>query len=320
MRWRWSELVEVDNLTKSYGKMRGITDLNFKVEKGEVIGFLGPNGAGKSTTMNIITGVIPPTKGTVKVCGYDIKENSKEAKKHLGYLPEQPPVCMSMTINEYLSFISELKLVDKKISKNQIDEIMELVKIADVRGRLIRNLSKGYRQRVGLAQALVGNPEVLILDEPTVGLDPMQMIEIRKLIKLLGREHTVILSSHILSEVNAVCDRVIIINKGKLVAADTPENLERGYKKASQFSVTVSGPKDEVLKHFHEISGVNHVEISGEEDGKITYIIEIEKEMDVIRPINLVMATAGYTVSELKSIDLSLEDVFLQLVVGEKEG
>lgn len=314
-------MVEVQNLTKSYGKMRGISDLNFKVEKGEVVGFLGPNGAGKSTTMNIITGVIPPTKGTVKVCGYDIMENPKEAKKHMGYLPEQPPVCMSMTVNEYLSFVSELKLVDKKFRQSQIDEIMELVKITDVRGRLIRNLSKGYRQRVGLAQALVGKPEVLILDEPTVGLDPTQMIEIRKLIQLFGKEHTVILSSHILSEVSAVCNRVIIINKGKLAAVDTPENLEKGFKKVSQFSVTISGPKDAVLEQFHEINGVNHVEISGEkEGGNITYVVEVEKEMDVIRPINLAMATAGYTILELKSMSLSLEDVFLELVTDEKEG
>lgn len=313
-------MIEVEHLTKFYGKMRGITDLNFKVEKGEVMGFLGPNGAGKSTTMNILTGVIPQTDGIVRICGYDIMENPKEAKRQIGYLPEQPPVCMNMTVNEYLNFVSELKLVDKKLSKNHIDEIMELVKISDVQGRLIKNLSKGYRQRVGLAQALIGRPEVLILDEPTVGLDPTQMIEIRKLIKLFGREHTVILSSHILTEVSAVCDRVIIINKGKLVAVDTPKNLEEGYKKVSQYSVTIAGNRDEVIKLFYGIKGLNRVEISCEWEDKITYIVEVEKDMDVIRPINLAMAIAGYTVSELKSMDLSLEDVFLQLVTEEKEG
>ena len=214
-------MIEIQNLTKSYGQIKAVDDISFTVEKGEVLGFLGPNGAGKSTTMNIITGFIPSTEGTVKVCGYDIMESPAEVKQRIGYLPELPPLYMDMTINEYLNFVADLKLVNKKQKKSQISDVMELVKLGDVRGRLIKNLSKGYKQRVGLAQSLLGAPEVLILDEPTVGLDPMQIIEIRKLIKALGKQHTIILSSHILPEVSAVCERVVIINKGKIAAIDT---------------------------------------------------------------------------------------------------
>ncbi|HOJ10515.1 MAG TPA: ABC transporter ATP-binding protein [Clostridiales bacterium] len=313
-------MIEIQNLTKYYGQIVGVKDLNFTVEKGEILGFLGPNGAGKSTTMNIITGYMPSTQGTVKVCGYDILEQPIEAKKRIGYLPEQPPVYMDMTVLDYLNFVSELKKVDKKIRKGQLDDIMEIVKITDVRKRLIKNLSKGYKQRVGLAQALIGKPEVLVLDEPTVGLDPKQIIEIRKLIKALGKEHTIILSSHILTEVSAVCERVVIIHKGEIAAIDTPENLSKNFGNMSKMSVTISGPKNSVVNSIKGIYGVKYIEPSAEkEKDVITYIIESDKDIDVRKPIFFAMAKAGYPIMELKSLGMTLEEIFLQVVTEEKE-
>jgi ABC-2 type transport system ATP-binding protein len=313
------ELIEVENLTKSYGKNTAISNLNFKIESGEIVGFLGKNGAGKSTTMNIITGVIPPDDGTVRVCGYDISKNSKDVKKLIGYLPELPPLCTYMTVSEYLNFVSELKLVNKRVRKSELDDIMELIRISDVRGRLIRNLSKGYRQRIGLAQALIGNPEVLILDEPTVGLDPTQIIEIRKIIKPFGKQHTIMLSSHILSEISAICDRVIIINEGKIAAINTTENLKNESKIVSKISVNIIGNKDYVLQHINKINGVKCINVN-DKKGKdnIVYILEVENEIEAIKQINIIMATNGYIILELKSIDLSLEDVFVELVKEEK--
>lgn len=313
-------MIEIQNLTKRYGQIKAVNNLNFTVEKGEILGFLGPNGAGKSTTMNIITGFIPSSEGTVKVCGYDIMENPREVKKRIGYLPEIPPLYMDMTVNEYLDFTSELKMVDVKKKKAEKDDIMELVKLTDVRSRLIKNLSKGYKQRVGLAQALVGSPEVLILDEPTVGLDPKQIIEIRKLIKALGKQHTIILSSHILPEVSAVCERVVIINKGEIAAIDTPENLSKGFGTATRFSVTIAGPKASVETSIKEIAGVKYVEQNKEiEEDAVNYIVESEKETDIRRPLFFAMAKAGYPILEMKSLDMSLEDIFLQLTTEEKE-
>ena len=236
-------MIEIQNLTKKFGQITAVDDLNFTVNKGEILGFLGPNGAGKSTTMNIITGYLPSTEGTVKVDGFDIMESPTEVKKRIGYLPEHPPIYMDMTVKEYLDFVSDLKLVERRQKKAQMNNVMELVNITDVRDRLIKNLSKGYKQRVGLAQALIGSPDVLVLDEPTAGLDPKQIIEVRKLIKTLGKKHTIILSSHILPEVSAVCERVVIINKGKIVAVDTPDNLSKGLGIASRLSVTIDGPK-----------------------------------------------------------------------------
>jgi ABC-2 type transport system ATP-binding protein len=247
-------------------------------------------------------------------------ESPKEVKKRIGYLPEQPPVYMDMTVKDYLNFVSDLKLVDKKQRKSQISDIMELVKITDHRNRLIKNLSKGYKQRVGLAQALVGSPEVLILDEPTVGLDPKQIIEIRKLIKALGKEHTIILSSHILPEVSAVCERVVIINKGEIAAIDTPENLSKGFGAASKLLVTISGPKNSVENGIREIYGVKYVETAAEKDREsVSYIVESDKEIDVRKPLFFAMAKLGYPIIELKSLDMSLEDIFLQIVTQEKE-
>lgn len=314
------EMIEIQNLTKRYGQIKAVNNLNFTVEKGEIVGFLGPNGAGKSTTMNIITGYLPSSEGSVKVCGYDILESPKEVKRRVGYLPEQPPVYMDMTVKEYLDFVSDLKMVDRKKKKSQLGDIMELVKISDHRNRLIRNLSKGYKQRVGLAQALVGSPEVLVLDEPTVGLDPKQIIEIRKLIKALGKEHTIILSSHILPEVSAVCERVVIINKGEIAAIDTPENLSKGFGAASRLLVTVSGPKNSVESAIKEIYGVKYVETAAEKDrDSISYIVESNKEIDIRKPLFFSMAKLGYPIIELKSLDMSLEDIFLQIVTQEKE-
>jgi len=314
------KMIEIQNLTKNYGQIKAVNNISFTVEKGEILGFLGPNGAGKTTTMNIITGYIPSSGGTVKVCGYDILESPKEVKKRIGYLPEQPPVYTDMTVIDYLEFVSELKSVDKKKRKAQISDIMELVKIGDHRNRLIKNLSKGYRQRVGLAQALVGNPEVLILDEPTVGLDPKQIIEIRRLIKALGKEHTIILSSHILPEVSAVCERVVIINKGEIAAIDTPENLSKGFGTASKLSVTISGPKSSVTSYIRDIYGVKYVEPSVErEKDLVTYIIESDKDIDIRRPLFFAMAKAGYPIIEMKSLSMSLEDIFLQVTTREEE-
>ena len=248
-------MIEVKDLTKRYGQHVAVDSVSFTVNEGEILGFLGPNGAGKSTTMNIITGYISATEGTVKINGYDILDQPEEAKKQIGYLPEFPPLYMDMTVQEYLDFVFSIKKVDPKQKKQQMDTILDVVKIGDVRKRLIKNLSKGYKQRVGLAQALVGAPSVLILDEPTVGLDPKQIIEIRTLIKELGKKHTIILSSHILPEVSAVCERVIIINKGKLVASDTPENLSRRLGDTSKMTLRVAAPEKQVIKVIKDVPG-----------------------------------------------------------------
>lgn len=312
-------MIEIQNLTKKYGQIKAVNDISFTVNKGEIVGFLGPNGAGKSTTMNIITGFIPSTSGTVKVCGFDIMEQPKEVKKRIGYLPELPPLYMDMTVSEYLTFVSELKSLDKKKAKSQLADIMELVKITNVKERLVKNLSKGYKQRVGLAQSLIGSPEVLVLDEPTVGLDPKQIIEIRNLIKALGKEHTIILSSHILPEVSAVCERVVIINKGKIAAIDTPENLSKGLSTATKFSVRIAGPKSAVQNTLKGIYGITYVEAGKvREEGSTDFIFETMKDVDVRKSMFFELAKNGFPILELKSDDLSLEDIFLQLTTEEK--
>jgi ABC-2 type transport system ATP-binding protein len=312
-------MIEIKNLTKTYGHNVAVDNISFTVEKGEILGFLGPNGAGKSTTMNIITGYMPSTQGTVKVGGYDILEQSAEAKKRIGYLPEQPPLYMDMTVREYLGFVYEIKKV-KQNRKSHIDDVMELVKIGDVQNRLIKNLSKGYKQRVGLAQALLGSPEVLILDEPTVGLDPKQIIEIRNVIKDLGKEHTIILSSHILPEVSAICERVIIINKGKIAAIDTPDNLSRILTNESKLVVRIAGDESKVLKCIKELEGVKYVDVQGQkEPNTIDYIIEAEPNVDIRKPLFYALSKNQYPILMLKSLDLSLEDIFLQLTTSEKE-
>jgi ABC-2 type transport system ATP-binding protein len=314
-------MIEIRNLTKWYGKIMAVRDISFTVGKGEILGFLGPNGAGKTTTMNMITGILPPSEGTVRVCGYDVMENPYEVKKRIGYLPELPPLYMDMTVEKYLFFVSNMKEVAKKQRAGQINYILELVGIADVRKRLVKNLSKGYRQRVGLAQALIGSPEVLILDEPTVGLDPKQIIEIRKLIRSLSREHTIILSSHILPEVSAVCERVVIINKGEIAAVDTPENLSRGFGASFRLFVTIDGPKDEVLQEVNGLRGIKYTEVGMEKGNNVFgYVIESEKDIDIRRPLFFAMARAGYPILESKPVGMSLEDIFIQLVTAEKGG
>jgi ABC-2 type transport system ATP-binding protein len=313
-------LIEINKLTKRYGQIEAVKNISFAVHEGEILVFLGPNGAGKSTTMNIITGYLPATEGSVKVAGFDILEEPEEVKKRIGFMPEQPPVFKDMTVWEYLRFVSDLKYVPKNKQKSQLDDIMELCGITDHRNRLINNLSKGYKQRVGLAQSLIGNPQVLILDEPTVGLDPRQIIEIRNLIKSLGKNHTIILSSHILPEVQAICERVVIINKGEIAAIDTPENLSKGLNRAAKLTATIAGPQNQVSKLINDIYGVKYSDVLSK-PGKdtVTYVIEADKDIDIRRPLFFAMAKAGYPIIELKSMDMTLEDIFLKVITVEEE-
>ena len=306
-------MIEVKSLSKKYGSHVAVNDVSFTINDGEILGFLGPNGAGKSTTMNIVTGYLSATSGSVAIDGYDILENPNEAKMRIGYLPEQPPLYLDMTVKEYLSFIFDLKKV--KFPKGpHIDEICRLVKIDHVKERLIKNLSKGYRQRVGIAQALVGNPDVLILDEPTVGLDPKQIIEIRTLITELGKNHTVILSSHILSEIQAVCERVIVINHGKIIADDTPGNLAKTLSDDHTLTVRVGGPRTEVLKTLASIPGVKNVTCTGmQEKNSNDFIIEPDGQADVRRSIFSRLAERNWPLMLMQSNELSLEQIFLRL-------
>ena len=306
-------MIEIKNLTKSYGKTKVLDNVSFTVESGEILGFLGPNGAGKSTTMNIITGYISATSGTVEICGMDNIENSAKCKKTVGYLPEQPPLYMDMTVDEYLNFVYDIKKATQD-RREHINGILELVDIADVRGRIIKNLSKGYKQRVGIAQALIGDPEILILDEPTVGLDPKQILEIRNVIKELGKDRTVILSSHILSEISAVCERVIIINKGKIVAEDTPENLSKKLTSDNKFVIRIAGVKNQIEDALSSISGIRYIESLGQkESGSYDYIIESEKDVDVRGELFSILASKDMPILMVKAMDMSLEDVFLQI-------
>jgi len=317
-------MIEIKNLTKNYGLIKAVKDISFTVNKGEIVGFLGPNGAGKSTTMNIITGCLSSTKGEVKICENDILDNPIEAKKHIGYLPENPPLYSDMTVLEYLKFVAELKKVSKEKRKAQIDEIVDLVKIDEVKNRLIDNLSKGYKQRVGLAQSLLGSPDVLILDEPTSGLDPNQRTEMRKVIKKLAKNHTIILSSHVLPEVSSVCDRILIINRGQIVADDTPDNLSKSFTGSSMLSAVIVGKQNAVLNNIKGISGVKKVEIisnktsAGEE--AFEYAIEADGEVDIRKPVFFECAKKSTPILEMKSMNLSLEEIFRQLTTSEEEG
>ncbi|MGE5328839.1 MAG: ABC transporter ATP-binding protein [Deltaproteobacteria bacterium] len=311
-------MIQVTNLCKKFGNVTAVNNLNFSVEKGEILGFLGPNGAGKTTTMNIITGYMPPSEGTVKINDMDILEDSSEVRKIIGYAPEIPPLYTEMTVEEYLCFAADLKKIPKGKRSGSIDKVMELTKIADVRKRLINNLSKGYKQRVGIAQALLGDPEVLILDEPTAGLDPKQIIEIRNLIKELGKNHTIILSSHILPEINAVCERVVIINKGEIVAIDSPEKLSSNLSGTAKIEAQIEGPLEEVIKAILEIEGVKNV-TSTEEQEALVYIIETESSVDIRKILFFKMAENKYPILQMKKQGLTLEQVFLQLTTTEKE-
>ena len=306
-------MIEVRNLTKNYGSKKAVDNISFTVNDGEILGFLGPNGAGKSTTMNIITGFSSATEGTVTVNGAEIFENPIGVKRQIGYLPEHPPLYLDMTVHEYLSFMYELKKI-KLPRQKHIDEVCEQVKISDVKQRIIKNLSKGYRQRVGLAQALLGNPSVLILDEPTVGLDPHQIIEIRNLIKELGEKHTIILSSHILPEVQATCERVIVINKGVLIADDTPDNLSRTMSTDHKLTVRIDGPENEVYKLLSKLPQMLRVDRLGVREGGVyDYTLEAEPGADVRRELFKRLAERNWPLIGLKSSELSLEDIFLQL-------
>ncbi|MCI8520339.1 MAG: ATP-binding cassette domain-containing protein [Clostridia bacterium] len=312
-------MITISNLTKKYGDKLALDNVSFDVKQGEILGFLGPNGAGKSTTMNIITGYISYTDGAVTVDGYDILENPIEVKKHIGYLPEIPPLYVDMTVTAYLEFVYDLKKIKSGNKTGHIQEIINLVKIDDVKNRKIGNLSKGYRQRVGLAGALIGNPDVLILDEPTVGLDPKQIIEIRNVIKNLGKKKTIILSSHILSEISAVCDRVIIISQGKLVAEDTPANLSKKLGSSKRMMFTVSGDKEkaeEILTSFNKISNVICTSTDGD-----THTFEFDTELDSNDRKQLFFAFAENEIPilEQKDTEVSLEDIFLKLTDDIKE-
>lgn len=310
-------MIEVNSLTKMYGQKAAVDNLTFTVNDGEILGFLGPNGAGKTTTMNILTGYLSATEGTAKINGIEVLEDPLGVKKQIGYLPEQPPLYVDMTVKEYLNFMFDLKKVKLNREKH-IAEICDLVKIKEVYNRIIKNLSKGYRQRVGIAQALLGNPNVLILDEPTVGLDPHQIVEIRNLIKKLGKKHTVILSSHILSEVQAVCDRIIVINKGKLIADGTADDLSKTLSKDRRLVIRVDGPENEVKNLISKIGAVVKVESLGrKESGSFDFIIEAQEGADVRREVFKRLSERGWAILMLKSNEMSLEDIFMRLTAGE---
>lgn len=306
-------MIEVSHLTKRYGGLTAVDDISFKVRRGEIVGFLGPNGAGKSTTMNIITGYISSSGGKVTIEGYDVLEQPAEAKRRIGYLPEQPPLYQDMTVDEYLRFVYELKKCELDMERH-LNELCEIVKIKEVRGRLIKNLSKGYRQRVGIAQALVGNPPVLILDEPTVGLDPNQIIEIRSLVRKLGKRHTVILSTHILSEVQTVCDRVIVLSGGKIAADSTVGALSDKLSGGGRLSCLIEGPETGINRLLSDISGVRKITCAGErEKGIVEFIVETAEGKDVRREIFERLAQKHWPLLGMREHEMSLEDVFFRL-------
>lgn len=310
-------VIEINNLVKKYGDHVAVDDLSLTVEPGKIYGFLGPNGAGKSTTMNIITGYLGATSGEVKINGHDIFKEPEEAKKCIGYLPEIPPLYVDMTVREYLDFVAELKKLEKSLRKRYVEEAMETTGITDVANRMIRNLSKGYRQRVGFAQAILGYPEIIILDEPTVGLDPKQIIEIRELIKKLGEKHTVILSSHILTEISAVCDHVFIISKGKLVASDATENLVSLMSGAQEIEVTVRTDVANAQKELAAISEISKVEVKNEDAGEL--VVYAKKGADVREDVFRTLAEKHFAVLEMHTIEKSLEDVFLEITQEGEE-
>ena len=311
-------MIEINHLVKKYGSHVAVDDLSLTVEPGKIYGFLGPNGAGKSTTMNIITGYLAATSGEVKINGFDVLKQPEEAKKCVGYLPELPPLYQDMTVKEYLDFVAELKKIEKSLRAGYVKEVMEITKTEEVSGRLIRNLSKGYRQRVGFAQAVLGYPEILILDEPTVGLDPKQIIEIRDLIKELGKKHTIILSSHILSEISAVCDHVFIISHGKLVASDSTENLLERMTGAQEIELLVKAEEDTAETAIREIAQVERCEkTESKEDGAVQLLVTAKKDADVREAIYHTCVEHHMPILEMKAASKSLEDVFLELTSQE---
>ena len=314
-------MIEVNNLVKRYGDHTAVDHLSFKIEKGKIYGFLGPNGAGKSTTMNMITGYIASTEGTVTIDGHDILDEPEQAKKCIGYLPEMPPLYFDMTVLEYMNFVADLKKIPKDKKKSMVAEVMEMVKITDMKNRLIKNLSKGYRQRVGLAQAILGYPEVIILDEPTVGLDPKQIIEIRDLIKSLKEKHTVILSSHILTEISAVCDHVFILSKGKLVASDSTEHLLELMSGAQEIALLVKDKEQRMEELLKELPGVAEVSREpGEAAEEVLFHVTAERGEDIREALFHACAKEEIPVLEIHTETKSLEDVFLELTGADGKG
>ena len=311
-------MIEVKNLVKKYGNHTAVDHLNFTIEEGHVYGFLGPNGAGKSTTMNIMTGYLGATEGEVLINGHDILKEPEEAKKQIGYLPELPPLYMEMTVREYLEFVAELKGIAKNKREESINEVEKMVKIWEVENRLIKNLSKGYRQRVGLAQAVLGFPEIIILDEPSVGLDPKQIIEIRELIRQLAKKHTVILSSHILAEVREVCDYILIISRGKLVASDTPENLERNLGDSDLIEIETKASPDEVRRILETVDGIRSISTKRLENGITWAQIKEKKNTDVREKVFQAFAQNHQSLLKLNPLQVSLEDVFMELTQSDR--
>jgi ABC-2 type transport system ATP-binding protein len=310
-------MIEVVNLSKRYGPTLAVSGVSFNVEKGEVLGFLGPNGAGKTTTMRVITGFLPPSEGKVKVAGFDVTEEPMEAKRHTGYLPETPPLYPDMTVAEYLAFVARIKGVSRRDIKTRLDEVMEKCAVTDMRNRQTGKLSKGYRQRVGLAQALIHNPDVLVLDEPTAGLDPKQIIETRDLIAGLAGQHTVILSTHILPEVEKTCSRVVIIWAGQIVAVGTPDELKRRLQGFGTVLVTVEGPAADITEKFQRVGGVDKVELRESHDGRVTLEVHSEKDKDVRAELARATVESNWKLYELKTSGLSLEEIFLKLTTKD---
>lgn len=313
-------MIEVKNVTKKYGTTIAVDSISFTVNDGEVVGFLGPNGAGKSTTMNMITGFIEPTKGQIVINGVDISKRPRKAKKEIGYMPENVPLYYELTAKEFLSYMAELKLVKRNERKQKVEEVIKEMGLEDVKNKLIRNLSRGYKQRVSLGGALIGDPDVIILDEPTVGLDPKQITEIRNLIKKLGEKHTVILSTHILSEVSQICEKVIIINKGKIVAIDTPENLEKTTREQNGISITVEDPKGNMSKLKEKIKEIDNVElVKDNEDGTKQYVITTASDIDLRKKLFEVLPKEEIVIFELKKTENTLEDAFIKLIDTSKQ-
>lgn len=311
-------MIEVKEISKSFGKTKAVNNLSFSVKKGEIVGFLGPNGAGKTTAMRIITGYLFPNTGKVKIAGYDIKENPIEAKKYIGYLPENAPLYYDMSVKDYLGFVADIKGVKKTDKINHIKNIIKKVGLIQVTDRIISKLSKGFKQRVGIAQALVSNPDILILDEPTIGLDPNQIIEIRNLIKDLGKEKTVILSSHILQEVSALCSRIIIINDGELVAIDTKESLMDKLETGQRIKIITDKDFEKIKKKIIEIEGVKKVELEKTEDSLNEIIISTDQNYDIRKELSKKVIESGYNLYEQSKITMSLEDVFIKLTRESK--
>ena len=310
-------MIEVKNVTKKYGKVVAVDDISFTINEGEIIGLLGPNGAGKSTTMNMLTGYIEQTEGQIIIDGYDMLRKPKKAKREIGYMPEGVPLYTDLTVKEFVTYMAEIKKVDKKTRKEQVQKVIEQTGLKDVQKKLTKNLSRGYKQRVSLAGALVGEPKILILDEPTVGLDPKQITEIRNLIKELGKTHTVILSSHILSEVSQICNKVIIINKGKIIAIDTPEKLEEKVSNNNRVYVTVEDKENKMDSMKNKIKDIKKLElIEKNEDGTKQYMIESDEGIDLRKTIFSEFAKENITIFEMKKADSTLEDAFMKLIEG----